>query len=75
MKILLNLRFLARQGLALRGSYGDDTESNFCQLFCLQVEDKQALEAWINKKTDNYYVTGPAKIDYVSANYTKLYFC
>ena len=29
-------------------------ESNFCQLFCLQVEDKQALEAWMNKNTDNY---------------------
>ena len=27
------LRFLAQQGLAMRGSHGDDTESNFCQLF------------------------------------------
>ena len=53
-KILRNLRFLARQGLALRGSHGDDTESNFCQLFRLQVEDQQALGAWMNKKTDNY---------------------
>ena len=40
--------------MALRGSHGDDTESNFCQLFHLQVEDQQALEAWMNKKTDNY---------------------
>lgn len=54
MKILQNLRYLARQGLALRGSHGDDTESNFCQLFQLEVEDKQALESWINKKSDNY---------------------
>ena len=30
MKILHNLRFLVRQDLALRGSHGDDTESNFC---------------------------------------------
>ena len=29
-------------------------ESNFCQLFHLQIEDKQVLEAWMNKKTDNY---------------------
>ena len=53
IKILRNLRFLARQDLALSGNHGDDTESNFCQLFCLQVKDQQALEAWMNKKTDN----------------------
>ena len=38
IKILRNLRFLARQGLALSGNHGDDTESNFCQLFCHQVK-------------------------------------
>ena len=30
MKILRNLCYLAQQGLALRGSHGDDTENNFC---------------------------------------------
>ena len=54
MKILQNLRYLAHQGFTLRGSHGDDTESNFCQIFHLQVEDKQGFEAWKNMKTDNY---------------------
>ena len=38
----------------MRGSHSNDTESNFVQLFQLQVEDKQAVEAWMNKKSDNY---------------------
>ena len=54
MKILQNPRYLTRQGLGVRGSHGIDTESNFCQLFHLQIEDKQVLEAWMNKKADNY---------------------
>ena len=37
-----------------RGSHGIDMESNFWQLFHLQIEDKQVLDAWMNKKADNY---------------------
>ena len=54
LRILKNLRYLSRQGLALRGSHGNDTESNFWQLFRLQVEDVQELETWMNRRTDNY---------------------
>ena len=38
LKILSNVRFLARQGLALRGS-GDECDSNFTQLLKLRAED------------------------------------
>ena len=54
LKILQNLRYLSRQGLALRGSHGIEADSNFYQLFCLQIEDKQLLKEWMGKKTDNY---------------------
>ena len=37
-KILQNLRFLARQGLALRGSHDDDTESNFANFFVYKLK-------------------------------------
>ena len=39
MKILQSLRYLARQGLVLKGCHVDDTERNFCQFFQLQVKD------------------------------------
>ena len=38
LKILSNLRFLARQGLPLRG-HGDEQDSNFIQLMKLRAED------------------------------------
>ena len=53
-RILQNLRFLARQGLALRGSYGEEVQSNFIQLFRLRGEDCPLIESWMSKKTNNY---------------------
>ena len=53
MKILSNIRFLARQGLAFRGD-GDETDSNFMQLFLLQSEDNPKLLGWLQKRTDKY---------------------
>ena len=52
-KILASIRFLARQGLALRG---DDTEdnSNFIQLLKLQGEDDPELSEWFIKKYNKY---------------------
>ena len=38
LKVLSNIRFLARQGLPLRGD-GNEAESNFLQLFRLWGED------------------------------------
>ena len=38
LRILQNLRFLTRQGLALRGTHGEEVHSNFMQLFILLVK-------------------------------------
>lgn len=43
LKILLNSRFLARQGLALRGCQGDESNSNFIQLLKLRGEDDRRI--------------------------------
>ena len=53
MKILSNMRFLARQGLPLRG-HGDESDSNFMQLLLLRGEDDPRVVNWIQKKTDKY---------------------
>ena len=47
------MRFLARQGLPLRG-HDDETESNFFQLVKLRGEDDPRIESWLEKKTDKY---------------------
>ena len=39
LRILQNLRFLTRQGLALRGTHGEEVHFNFMQLFYLLGED------------------------------------
>ena len=52
-KILQNLRFLARQGLSLRG-HGDGADSNFTQLLRLRAFDSPAVLSWMEKKTDKY---------------------
>ena len=38
LRILQNLRFLTRQGLALRGTHGEEVHSNFMQLFIFLVK-------------------------------------
>ena len=53
LKILSNIRFLARQGSALRGS-GSGKDSNFLQLYYLRSEDNPVMLNWITKKTDKY---------------------
>ena len=52
-RILQNVRFLARQGLSLRG-HGDGADSNFTQLLRLQAFDSPAVLTWMEKKTDKY---------------------
>ncbi len=51
--ILQNIRFLARQGLPLRG-YADDADSNFIQLLRLQSINYLEIKTWLERKTDNY---------------------
>ncbi|XP_071810718.1 zinc finger MYM-type protein 1-like [Apostichopus japonicus] len=53
LKIISNIRFLARQGLALTGD-GDESDSNFIRLFKLRGEDDSRMEQWLERKTDKY---------------------
>lgn len=53
LKLLSNIRFLARQGLPLQG-HADETDSNVSQLFRLRGEDDPRTETWLKKKTDKY---------------------
>ena len=52
-KILQNIRFLARQGLPLRG-HGDGSDGNFIQLLHFEAHDCPAILGWIEKKTNKY---------------------
>ena len=53
LKILSNLRFLARQSCAIRGD-ADESDSNFMELFKLQAEDDPIVYEWLKKRTNNY---------------------
>jgi len=52
MLIMENLRFLACQGLALRGNK-NDSESNFIQLLRLHSTNGE-VDAWLQKKSNTY---------------------
>ena len=58
LKILQNIRYLARQALPLRGNWSQDEKceinSNFHQLLLLRSEDDQALTTWLEKKTNRF---------------------
>ena len=54
LKLLSNVRFLARQGLPLHGD-GDECDSNYLQLLKLRGEDNSRVFDWLKKqKTDKY---------------------
>lgn len=52
MKLLSCIKFLARQGLALRGSHedADSLEGNLYQLLLLQAQEEPAMKLWLRKK-------------------------
>lgn len=52
LKIVSCLRFLCRQGLALRGH--DEGESNVVQLCQLLADDDPQFASWLQKKRNNY---------------------
>ena len=56
LKVLSNIRFLARQGLALRGHGDHESNSNFLQLMKLscELENDSRISGWLEKKTDKY---------------------
>jgi hypothetical protein len=47
------VKFLARQGLPLRG-HGDDSDSNFIQLYKLCGQNDPKVLEWLKKKRDKY---------------------
>ena len=51
LKILSNVAFLARQGLAFRGD-GDEINSNFVQLLQLRGLDDPRISEWVSKKAN-----------------------
>ena len=52
-RILQSIRYLARQGLPLRG-HDDGANSNFMQLLHLQAFDFPGVLTWMEKKTNKY---------------------
>ncbi len=48
-----NIRFLARQGIALRGD-GNEADSNFTQLLHLRAIHQPQLLPWLKRKSDKY---------------------
>ena len=53
--ILSSVRFLAKQGLALRGD-GSDVSSNLTQLLNVRAEDNPKILPWITKKACKHMV-------------------
>jgi len=53
LKVLQNVRFLARQGIAFRGD-GSEDDSNFIQLLKLRANDDSCILDYLSKKTDKY---------------------
>ena len=53
LKVISCIRYLARQGLALR-SDGHKQDGNFMQLLKLKGEDDQAVISWLQKKINSY---------------------
>ena len=60
LKVLQNIRFLARQGIALRGD-GNEDNSNFMQLLKLRANDDSLINDFLTKKTDKY--TSPTVVN------------
>lgn len=53
-KIFSSLKFLANQGLAIRGH--TDSTSNLERLLQLRSDDNQALNSWLNRKSRNKWL-------------------
>ena len=52
IKIISSIRYLARQGIALRG-YNEENP-NFIQLLNLRAEDDDHLKEWLLRKSKKY---------------------
>ncbi len=54
IKIISSIRFLARQGLPLRGDGSEELDSNFYQKLKLKSEEDPRVNDWLKKKTNKY---------------------
>ena len=52
-KLLSNIRFLTRQGCAIRGDQ-NESDSNFMQLLKLREEDDPKLSQWVKRKSSKF---------------------
>ena len=53
LKLIQNIQFLARLGIAFRGD-GDEKDSNFLQLLLLRSTDDPSILSYLQRKTDKY---------------------
>ena len=53
IKIMSSIRFLARQGMALRGDSSEE-DGNFFQMLRLKAEEDPRMHEWLRKKTNKY---------------------
>ena len=53
LKLLSNIRFMARQGIPLRGD-GEEDDSNYTQLLRLRGLDDIRVLDWVKRKSDKY---------------------
>ena len=55
LHVLGAVRYLGRQGLALRGSnLSNEIDSNFSQLLHLLSQSDEQLSSWLKKNTNKY---------------------
>ena len=60
LRILSSIRYLARQGLPIRGD-GSDKDSNFYQLMLLRGEDVSRIQPMLEKAQNEIYFTRNSK--------------
>ena len=53
LQIMSCIRFLSRQGLAMRGD-GNESDGNFQQLLCMKAADNHNLAEWLKRKENVY---------------------
>ena len=53
LQIMSCIRFLSRQGLAMRGD-GDESDANLQQLLCMKAADNPNLADWLKRKENVY---------------------
>lgn len=53
LKVISSIRYLARQGLALRGS-GNEEDGNFLQMLRAKADEDPRVNDWLKKKINKY---------------------